>query len=288
MPESKRIYQSVSILTLIYIILFYVFTLQIRGNLSTNFLDFGIIFWGIMIFSTIIVALISSLPFSSAQAKKKGRYLLFKLLRNVILTPCIPITFMIIWTTEQLSSFNQPFGDLYYTICFVATHHAPSCSSTSPYASTSYIMTIFMYRMIQNLKLWHQITMKKPDKKYDFKAPQFLGFFRGLFAFCTSLFSLLDRLKLYHGSFEVWLVFSIVTTLYSWFIDIRFDWGILNIHEKNCLRQKLLFPKAKAFYYFIAFFNLVLRAAWILNISSLNIVAPGFSNLLFTMGISYL
>lgn len=276
------IFYKASTLTLIYLVLFYVFTLQVGGHLRTEFVQFGIIFWGILIFSTIVLAPLT------ASNKKSGRYLFFRLLANAIMTPCIPINFMIIWMTEQLASFNQPFGDFYYTICFVSTKHAPTCASTSSYASTAYIMTVFLYRMIQNLKLWHQITMKKPDKKYDLKAPQFLGFFRGFFAFCTSLFSLLDRLKLYQGSFEVWLVFSIISTLYSWFIDVRFDWGILNIHQKNCMRQKLLFPKAKPLYYFIAFFNLILRAAWILNISSLIIIAPGFSNMLFTMGISYL
>lgn len=130
--------------------------------------------------------------------------------------------------------------------------------------------------------------MLKPDKKYDYSAPQFLGFFRGLFAFITALLALLDRLKLYQGSFTVWLVSSIITTLYSWFIDIRFDWGILNTQSHNCLREKLLFPQAKYVYYFFALFNLVLRTAWILTISSLIFITPVFTKLVFTMVVSFL
>ena len=118
----------------------------------------------------------------------------------------------------------------------MSTDNAQSCQASAPHASSAYILTIFIYRMIQNMKLWRQLTMLKPDKKYDFKAPQFLGFFRGLFAFFTALFGLLDRLKVFEGVFVVWLVLSILTTLYSWFIDIRFDWGILNRRSRSCLR----------------------------------------------------
>ncbi len=142
--------------------------------------------------------------------------------------------------------------------------------------------------MIQNLKLWHQNTIAKPNKEYDFKAPPFLGFFRGLFSFLTAILALFDRIKLYNGAFYVWLVCSIITTLYSWFIDIRFDWGILNINSKNCLRDKLLFPHAKYVYYFFAVFNLVLRTAWVLTISSIALFNEGFGYLLYIMLISYL
>ena len=207
---------------------------------------------------------------------KRKKFNFLKILGRVIASPCIKVNFLIIWVTEQLASFNQPFGDLFYTICFVSSNNPQYCITSAPYASSGYILTIFLYRMIQNLKLWHQNTMNKPDKKYDFKAPQFIGFFRGLFAFITALFALLDRLKVFNGAFIVWLVLSIITTLYSWYIDIRYDWGIFDRKSKTFLREKLLFPSAKFLYYFFAIFNLVLRTAWILNISTLIFINPGF------------
>lgn len=130
--------------------------------------------------------------------------------------------------------------------------------------------------------------MRRADKKYDFKAPQFIGFFRGLFALLTTIFALFERLKLFNGTFTLWLVFSIWTTLYSWFIDIKYDWGILDFKQKYLLRKKLLFPDAKYFYYFLAIFNLILRSAWILTISSFVIIPKGFTNQIFVMIVSYI
>lgn len=193
-------------------------------------MHYGAVFWAILILEIIIVSPINM------KKSKKGRFYLFKLLGRVILTPCVKSSFMIIWVTEQLSSFNQPFGDLFYTICYVASNDSNYCSTRSPFASTAYILTIFSYRIIQNLKMWHQNTMNKADHKYSFVDPPFIGSFRGLSAFITTLFALFDRLKLFEGTFTVWLVLSIITTLYSWFIDIRLDWGILSFGSRNCLR----------------------------------------------------
>lgn len=210
------------------------------------------------------------------------------MLVKIIFTPCITISFLIIWVTEQLSSFNQPFGDFFYTICSVANGNYSLCSTQSIYASTTYILFIFLYRMIQNLKLWHQNTMQTVEKKYDFKAGPFVGFFRGLLSFITTIFAFLNRLNAFNGIFAIWLTFSIITTLFSWFIDIKYDWGIFDRKSKNFLRQKLLFPQAKFIYYFFALFNLVLRTAWVLTISNLIIVNKGFPQLIFVMIISYL
>lgn len=236
MPESKFIFLRAGVLSLIYIVLFYLFTLQLNGTAEFNFYHFGAIFWVILLVETIVIEPLLK------KISNRNNFPFFKLMGQVLTTPCIKINFIIIWFTEQLTSFTQPFGDMFYTVCYVSSGNSQTCLNWSPYASSAYIMTLLVYRMIQNMKLWHQNTMLKPDKKYDYSAPQFLGFFRGLFAFITAILALLDRLKLYQGALIVWLVSSAVTTLYSWFIDIKYDWGILNTHSRNCLRKKLLFP----------------------------------------------
>lgn len=142
--------------------------------------------------------------------------------------------------------------------------------------------------MIQNLKLWHQNAQIKNVQKISFMDPPFIGFFRGLFSFITTILGLFERRKLFHGTFTLWIIFSAWTTLYSWFIDIRYDWGIFNWKSKTLLRKKLFFSNAKGLYYFVAIFNLILRAAWILTISPLSTFLTGFYNMLFIMGISYL
>lgn len=84
------------------------------------------------------------------------------------------------------------------------------------------------------------------------------------------------------------MTFVIITTLYSWFIDVKYDWGILNLQSKTLLREKLLFPNAKILYYFFALFNLVLRTAWVITISPIFFATKGFFSLIFIMVVSYL
>ncbi len=282
MPHSKRLFLRAGILSLVYIFLFYIFTLIISGMINSSFHHLGGIFWAILIFQLFLFA-----P-SDFFNENKGRFYFYKLLGRVIASPFIRINFIIIWFTEQLSSFNRPFGDFYYTICFISSSNAKFCLDSSPYASSAYIILIFIYRIIQNSKLWHQNTMLKPDKKYVFTDPPFLGILRGVLSFLTALLALFDKLQLFKGAFYLWLVSSIITTLYSWFYDIRYDWGILNLDSKTCLRHKLLFPDAKYVYYFFTIFNLVLRTAWVMTISSIALINDGFGYLLYIMIISYL
>ena len=49
MPQSKRLFLRAGLLSLLYVILFYVFTLQLNGIISSNFLHLGAIFWAILI-----------------------------------------------------------------------------------------------------------------------------------------------------------------------------------------------------------------------------------------------
>jgi hypothetical protein len=44
--------------------------------------------------------------------------------------------------------------------------------------------------MIQNLKLWRQNAKIKDNKKVSYRDPPFIGFFRGLFAFITTILAL--------------------------------------------------------------------------------------------------
>ena len=146
---------------------------------------------------------------------------------KVIISPCIPIDFLIIWVSEQLVSFVQPFGDLFYTLCQLMSSDSAYCTSQTPNFTSAYVMTMLFLRMVQNLKFWYQNTQASATKKYNFQAPPFLGFIRGFFGFNTAIAALVYRLKLFETSFAYWLVLSIVTTLVSWLVDLKGDWGLL-------------------------------------------------------------
>ena len=126
---------------------------------------------------------------------------------------------------------------------------------------------MFLYRVIQSAKLFYQITMAREDKKYDFMAGPFLGLIRATLSFTTAGIALLYRQKVFQNALHLWLVFASVTTVYSWLVDLKGDWGLLDYRNKQILRTKLLFSKFKVGYYVIALLDLALRAAWTLSIT---------------------
>lgn len=87
-------------------------------------------------------------------------------------------------------------------------------------------MIVFGYRMYQNLKFWHQISVAN-NRQYNFMEPPFLGFVRAFFGFCTGLTAMVYRLKLFNNSFILWLIIAITSTCVAWYVDIRGDWGLL-------------------------------------------------------------
>ena len=62
-------------------------------------------------------------------------------------------------------------------------------------------------------------------------------------------------------------MFAAITTVYSWLVDLKGDWGLLDYKSGRILRAKLIFSKAKPLYYIFALINLALRTAWIISIS---------------------
>lgn len=150
------------------------------------------------------------------------------------------------------------------------------------------MITLCCLRMFQSLKFWRQVTNQKIEKKYDFWAPQFMGFLRASSGLTVSIVGMANRLKLFDSAFTIWLVTIIFSTLLSWYVDVRGDWGLFNHQAKTILRKKLLFPKAKYLYIFIGIFNLFLRVGWVFNISSFVINSTGVWPLLFVMIVSFI
>lgn len=48
----------------------------------------------------------------------KGRKYFYNLLKKIIFSPVLKITFLITWASDQAVSFVIPFKDFAYTICF--------------------------------------------------------------------------------------------------------------------------------------------------------------------------
>lgn len=260
MPQSKSIFVKAAVLSLLYLILFVLYVMDITGQLPTDFEFFGEVFWAIVLGYVFV-----PLPFID----NSGRLSFLKLLLKVILSPCGVTTFFIAWVTEQLISFNQPMGDFFYTICYVSRREASWCLKHSSYFSSAYVITMYFYRIIANGKNYHALIHASGERKCNFLAPPFLSIVRSSLSVLTAVISIINRQKVFANSLTLWIVFAAITTVYSFIIDLRGDWGLLNFEKGYILRKNLLFPKAKPIYYIIAVINLAFRTAWILSISPL-------------------
>lgn len=198
------------------------------------------------------------------------------------------MNFLIIWISEQIASLTQPCTDFFFTCCYFFSKDLGRCKYLMPNFNSGLVITIFIYRIIQSLKFWRQLTLARADKKYDFWSPPFLGTLRATSALLASTASIFYRLRLFSGALGLWLTFVIISTLWSWYVDLRGDWGLLNHQTKTLLRQKLLFPKAKYLYYFMGVFDLILRIGWVLTISPFVINSTDIWPLLFTMIVSFI
>ena len=71
-----------------------------------------------------------------------------------------------------------------------------------------------------------------------------------------------------------WLLFTFITTIYSYAWDIRMDWGLFEKnHKYPFLREVLVLPYKKV-YYGVIVLNFFMRCSWILSLS------PAITNLI--------
>ena len=206
----------------------------------------------------------------------------------MLVSPCGTLNFLIMWVAEQLISFNQPMGDFFYTMCFITRGDSTWCLKQTPNFSSAYIMFMYLFRISQAIRIVYLANRADPNKKFDFMEAPFLGSMRGILGLLTATSSILSRLNIFNAAFTMWVIVAAITTLWSWFVDVKADWGLFDYRKKKVLREKLLWPDTLHFYYLIMAADLILRTAWVFSISPFVLNSTGISSYLFVMLTSYL
>jgi len=195
----------------------------------------------------------------------------YKLLLKCIISFAILVTYPIVYATDQFLSLLTPIRDTFHTICYYAHFDRTvdnqesiqyyDCKSPVSIAIFVFTMVIFCYRIMQCIKCGIQA---KPYNKFDF-----LNALKYVVAMISSILSYVldnDRDRI----FPPWLVFAILTSAYTFFWDLKFDWLLLQKGTyRFLLRDRLVY--SKAMYYFLIVLNLFLRCSWTLTLSN-NIV----------------
>lgn len=259
--SSNRIFNIAGLFSAIFVIIFTAYALQLSDYVfydSRPHRFLGLIVWVIM-----LVVLINPFPIFYHHS----RFFLMKLFLKVLASPLIGVPFFISWTTDQFVSLVTPFEDFSYTICYYTkidfanpdfVEEINPCRSPVRTAIFVYGCVTFGYRIVESLR-----------QAYDNR--KFIGehqFYNSI-KYSFSLLTVITAYKWRGGIssyFPAWLTFAIISTLYSYYWDLKVDWKLLNFKSKNfLLRDKLTYKPRN--YYLIMISNFLLRVAWVATIS---------------------
>ena len=84
----------------------------------------------------------------------------------------------------------------------------------------------------------------------------------------TVLGSLIYNLYKNSITLSIWIVLAFLSTSYTFFYDIKFDWNLLTFKGRHFLLRPLRIIGDPSIYYVVIFLNLFLRIAWVLTIST--------------------
>lgn len=131
------------------------------------------------------------------------------------------------------------------------------------------------------------------DNKKFFFTEFFYNFLKYTASLITATFSYTQKLpqkgtQTQRTLFYCWICSAIISALYSYYWDLKNDWGFLQPNSKyRILRDKLHYHQPWIYYCAITI-NLILRFTWTLSISPDIASYLGLNSITFTLMISFL
>lgn len=199
----------------------------------------------------------------------KGRLYMGKTILKSIVAPVTGVDFPVIWTTDQFISLVNPLRDMAYTACYYTQLDLKNSTSSAKCSNSVEVLFVagciaLIMRVLQCIKVGY-------DNKHYFFAPSFYNTLKYLSSLLTLLFSFLYT-SADKNIFWAWVVFAMISTCFSFYWDIYFDWGLLQKSKRNPYLRDDLCYGGRGLYYFIMIINFVLRLSWVFSLSP-NIVA---------------
>ncbi len=158
-----------------------------------------------------------------------------------------------------------PLRDFFYTVCYYQNldfnnvRYNP-CKDKSSFTYTALpIVLVFSYKIILSIRI-------------GLKAGNFC---MGLQMFNTlkHLSSILTAVLAFFYNqglpnlLGIWIISSMISTLYNYYWDLKFDWQLLEPKCKNWRLRKYLTFQPKFIYYIIICINLIMRFSWSITLS---------------------
>lgn len=168
----------------------------------------------------------------------QGRLYALKLVGTTLLSPVIGNEFVHNWAADQAISLATPFRDLGYTVCYYtqldfADLKSNPCSKKSAFELVLlYVVISISYRVLQCIRSGYQ------EGKY-FCTPHFGNTIKYLFSLVAAVLSFIMNSGA-DSLLWLWILITIIATGYSFYWDLKYDWGLLESNSKNWLLRKYI------------------------------------------------
>lgn len=200
---------------------------------------------------------------------RQSRYWFIRKLSRVLTSPFHQVQFSDFWLGDQLCSLELVFFDIEYYVCFYLKYFNPNiiCSDW---------LEVVIQCFLQNLPSWYRFS--QCVRRYRIrkeKFPHLVNAGKYASSFIVNLTNALRRIKSFdyhHHKYEnpfvyLWILSSLISSIYKLIWDIKMDWGLANFKQKEhrFLREQLIYSK-KIYYYLSILFDFICRFLWIVNI----------------------
>lgn len=203
----------------------------------------------------------------------------------MIMSPVVKMGFVLSFATDQAVSFVTSIKDFAYTICFYGSdftvQSASNCLKSDSLSGViiGYVAALLplMVRLVQCYRSAYQ------NSGAFWGDLQMWNFFKYTASILTSTLSFLN--SLYPSLFVPFVISSIFSTSYSYYWDLKYDWGLLEPGSKHFLLRNNLCYRHPQLYYLAVAINLIFRCSWTLTISpSVLVLIPKSTFLPFLTG----
>uniref|UniRef100_A0A1B6J659 SPX domain-containing protein n=1 Tax=Homalodisca liturata TaxID=320908 RepID=A0A1B6J659_9HEMI len=268
-----------------------IFELDPRNHLSEQHIMelaaiFGVV-WTLSVLSFLYSASLSIPPYVNPLAlitimvlflfnptktfRHEARYWVLRVLMRIVASPFFYVGFADFWLADQLTSLVPVLLDFHYFICFYITNDSWMKADNA----TKCVDRVTTLRpVVACLPCWFrfaQCLRRYRDTKEAF--PHLANAAKYSTTFFVLIFSSLHftyksdyKNSSENPFFYLWILASIVSSVYSYTWDIKMDWGLLDKRagENTFLREEIVYTST-SFYYFAIVEDLVLRFSWIIS-----------------------
>ncbi|KAJ3022006.1 Xenotropic and polytropic retrovirus receptor 1 [Thoreauomyces humboldtii] len=241
-------------------VLFFLFSYTLYLALDDNFLSFISLKWYPTILLGMIIGVII-IPFDVFYRSSRKWFL--TTMARIVLSGFFTVQFRDFFITDLLSSMTYMFVSLQILVC-VAVNDLEDLDAHCGF-STSWVVPVITsipawFRLLQCLRRYYDTPTVHPHLTNALK-----------YCFSLSVIWLSASAKItgFASVRGLWIFFAVVASMYSYFWDVWFDWGLFQRNSKHkYLRKVIVYPK---WVYVSAIgINFVLRLSWVFLLSPNN------------------